>query len=84
MRMPSPVLALLLGAVSLTAGCCYTHYADSRVSVSRLSIGTDARASKVSVTCTDKTTTVRVGELEVAEAAVVGAVVSGVVSGVTP
>jgi len=55
-------LVMLIAAV-LLHGCCYTHYEDSRVSVSRWALGVDTEALKISVTTTGAQTTLRVGEL---------------------
>lgn len=64
-----------LGLLLTVSGCAYTHYEDGRTSASRWSFGVDASASKIYVTSTEKTTTIRIGVLESKEAEAVGSAV---------
>jgi hypothetical protein len=70
--------------VLLAAGCRSTFYEDARVKVYIDTMFLDARAAQIAVTCTDKSTTVKVGELTTEGSKTVGAVAQGVVSAVVP
>lgn len=58
-----PAGLMILGALML-GGCCSTYYRDERIEVSRLAFGVDSQATRIQVTTTGTTTTVKVGELD--------------------
>jgi hypothetical protein len=66
--------------VPLVAGCAYTRYSDERVAAYRLSFGVDSKANKMYVTSTEKSTTIRIGELESKEAESVGSAVGAAIN----
>lgn len=78
MRFIVPILVLL------AAGCRSTYYEDARVKIYVDTTFLDAKASQIAVTCTDKSTTVRVGEVATEGSKTAGAVAQGVISGVLP
>ena len=67
--------------VLLAAGCRSTFYEDARVKIYIDTMFLDSKASQIAVTCGEKSTTVRVGEVHSDGAAVAGSVVAGVVTG---
>ena len=70
----------ILALIGLS-GCCYTHYEDGRIAVSRLAVGVDSQASRIWVTCATNSTTVRVGEVEQAGAKAAGTIIGTAVRG---
>lgn len=71
-------------AVVLLSGCRSAFYEDARVKVYVDTMFLDSRAAQIAVTCTDKSTTLRVGELTPEGSHTAGVVAQGVVSGVLP
>jgi hypothetical protein len=55
------VLALTL--LFLLSGCAFTRYTDDRVTVWRVGLATDYSISRMSVTCSSNSTSLKVGSL---------------------
>lgn len=83
-RYPS-IIGIGLVSVLLT-GCVSDYYADQRVIVKRTAFGTDTKATKLQITCTANSTTIKAGAVESDNADTVsktsGAVVEGIIKGI--
>ena len=77
-------MRFIILAVVLLSGCRSAFYEDARVKLYVDTMFLDSRAAQIAVTCTDKSTTLRVGESTTEGSHTAGAVAQGVVSAVVP
>lgn len=70
--------------ILLAAGCRSTFYEDARVKIYIDTMFLDSKAAQIAVTCSDKSTTVRVGEVVTEGAKTAGAIAQGIVAGALP